>query len=390
MNRVILYLAPVDWFWLKQRPHHFVEFLSENMRVVYVGKRSLRRNDELRRAHPELASVYRRAKFRVHSNLSVVRHRYLPLEHRYKFVKCVNNRLRLRNIRALMKTIKPDTIIITEPSMAAILDAPCFKGVRIIYDCMDDYKSFAWATPKFVIQDETRLVKRADHIIASSDALRLELEKFEGAKGRVTVINNGVETDHFDPSRFANGQEAGIYHKYDLSRGRKRVIYVGTISSWLDMPTVAFAAKANPNVDFIFVGAKEHGLDLRILNNIPNITFTGAQPYEDLPLILHGADVAMMPFKVNDLVRGVNPVKVYEYLAMGMPVLACAYPEMNLFGDLITTYDSNALFLTALTMLLNTRSSEQDMIRRRRFASLNSWQTRVDMLKRIIGLNGGP
>ncbi|MEG3072228.1 MAG: glycosyltransferase [Candidatus Syntrophopropionicum ammoniitolerans] len=105
--------------------------------------------------------------------------------------------------------------------------------------------------------------------------------------------------------------------------------YVGAISAWFDQEMLAAAAHAHPEWSFVLVGPVD--TDVSLLDSLPNVRLTGHKPYSVLPAYLKGFDVTVIPFKINALTTGVNPVKLYEYLAAGRPIVSSDLPEVRAF-----------------------------------------------------------
>ena len=121
-----------------------------------------------------------------------------------------------------------------------------------------------------------------------------------------------------------------IYHD---TQGRRIIGYYGAIAEWFDLDLVEAVAKRHPECCIVMIGANTVNAKSR-LGKLPNVIFTGEVPYDTLPHYLYSFDVCMLPFKVVPLTLATNPVKAYEYLSAGKPVVAVDLPEMAQFDGL--------------------------------------------------------
>lgn len=229
---------------------------------------------------------------------------------------------------------------------------------------------------------EALLVKRADFVIVSSNNLKNKLtENYPNEAKKLTVINNGVDMKTFTLNQTIDTKETEIVK----ANNRKKVAYIGTISDWVNISMIYKLAKEMSNVDFYVVGPLDRHINMDEYNDLDNMIFTGPQPYYTVPAIIKQMDVMIMPFVLNEVVESVNPVKIYEYLAMGKPVIATGYSETYQFANLIETYNTETEFAELLKNQLAINSDNPDLIEKRiAFASNNSWKQRANGFKKLI------
>ena len=121
----------------------------------------------------------------------------------------------------------------------------------------------------------------------------------------------------------------------------------------------------------------------------PNLETVGEIPFADVPSFLAGLDVALVPFRDLPLTRAVDPVKLYEALAMGLPVVARRLPETERWAEpLVYLYDDPAGFVRQVRRAVEQQSPELAR-ERRRVAEGESWDRRADALLRAVGGLGG-
>ncbi|MFP6639951.1 MAG: glycosyltransferase, partial [Myxococcota bacterium] len=241
-------------------------------------------------------------------------------------------------------------------------------GARVIYDCMDNHGEFSTASEALIAEEE-QLFQESDVVVTTS----VELSKQVAEKRDNTVIRNAAEVEHFSqrPERLA------------LDKTRPIVGYFGAISAWFDSDLMTKAARTFPDWDFVLLGDRfEANTDE--LESLENVHFEGEVPYETLPAYLHAFDVCVIPFRIDDLIRCTNPVKVYEYLSAGKPVVATAMPELMLLSDLVRIGHDADEFVEQLRQAMDEAPSEALAAKRAHWASGQTWLSRGEQFRTLI------
>jgi glycosyltransferase involved in cell wall biosynthesis len=138
---------------------------------------------------------------------------------------------------------------------------------------------------------------------------------------------------------------------------------------------LAEAARIHPEWTFVLIGPVD--TDVSLLSSLPNVLLTGRRPYSELPAYLGSFDIAVIPFKINSLTTGVNPVKLYEYLAAGRPVVSSDLPEVRVFRPQVAIANSNADFVIRLEEEL-AADSPGKRADRLLIAGQHSWKARAE------------
>lgn len=248
--------------------------------------------------------------------------------------------------------------------------ASAVTNSSLVYDCMDHHAGFENNAPD-VLEAERRLVSGSDLLVVTSSWLDQELAPCNRHRA---LIRNAADYEHFarPPGR-----------TYRDPAGRRILGYYGAIAEWFDIGLVRRLAEAIPEALVLLVGndtVDAHGQ----LSDLPNVQFTGEVPYANLPYYLYAFDVALLPFRVMPLTLATNPVKVYEYLSAGKPVVSVDLPEIAQFGGLVARAADTEGFVAAARMLLDAPSEPALVEARRSFARDQTWAHRARELDEAL------
>jgi glycosyltransferase involved in cell wall biosynthesis len=216
--------------------------------------------------------------------------------------------------------------------MATALD-PAF----VVYDVMDDLASFKDA-PQRLRDCQDRLLSEADVVFTGGRSLH------RGVTDRrpdAHCFPSGVEAEHFAQAR-------------DVRFPKPRPVagYVGVIDERLDPELLAGLANALPDWDINVVGPVVK-IAPDALPQAPNLIYPGPARYDDLPEVMAGFDVALMPFALNEGTRSISPTKTLEYLAAGLPVVSTKVPDVVTdYGDVVAFAGEPASFAEACRAVL--------------------------------------
>lgn len=351
----------VPWGWIKQRPHFLAEGLSKEYHVDVLVKKDYSQQTITNNTDVNLINIPR-----------------LPLERLY-LIRLINKIIQKIYLWLIVK--KYDIIWITCPSEIA------FDGLRfinsnqlLIYDCMDDaiefYKNKDLRAKIF--NAEKKIFNRSDIIFCSAEYLKGKIVKRYGNK-QIYVINNALlkVTDN----SVTSNQDLPL--QYD-STTRKKIVYIGTVSEWIDFNLVAKLAELD-NVELYFFGPYKDSITKEITHS--NVYFMGSIEHKQVNKVMQKADILIMPFIVNELILSVNPVKLYEYISSGKPCFAPKYGETMPFEEYCYLYSSDEECVKLINdVLYNDKKAKQGIRECVRFANKNTWTNRVEQILNVIHL----
>jgi glycosyltransferase involved in cell wall biosynthesis len=241
----------------------------------------------------------------------------------------------------------------------------------LLYDCNDDHSSFpgmrSWTKAYFY-----KTSREADAVFASSQALLSKITEVRGGPDGCVYLGNGVDYAHFQNTGGASAETE--------PSSKPRLGYIGALAPWFDFDTVADLARQRTGWEIVLVGPVLSGAEASVagLTALPNVFHLPAVSYDRLPGVLAQFTVGLIPFRYNELTRGVNPNKMYEYLACGLPVVATRFStEVTRFPDVVSAVDAGPGFVSACDAFVESASDERRSAviseRARKVARDNDW-----------------
>ena len=246
-------------------------------------------------------------------------------------------------VAAASGTSRPDVLLYT-PMAYEIADA--LEPARLVYDVMDDLSSFKNA-PQGLRLRQRRLLSQADLVFTGGRSLHRAASAHRSAGCH--LFPSGVETAHYASASA-------------MRRPRRRKVagYVGVIDERLDLDLIAGIANALPDWTIRIVGPVAK-IDPEQLPKAPNLEYPGQVPYADLPSVMAGFDVALMPFALNEATRAISPTKTLEYLAAGLPVVSTRVPDVVAdYGRVVHLADDADQFAAGCRQVVTDSAAERE------------------------------
>ncbi len=240
----------------------------------------------------------------------------------------------------------------------------------VVFDAIDDWMSHSGmgAYREAAARGYETIRQRADVIFSVSESLT---ESLGGGRADPSWIPNGVDASLFTP----DGPQAADV----LELPSPRVGYAGAIEKRVDIELLTNVVSALPSVSFVFVGPYDRRL-VAPVKKLPNAHFLGVRRFDDMPAYLRTMDVCIMPHQLNAFTSSMNPLKLYEYLACGRPVVSTPVAGTESFGGLIDIARTTQEFVAAITKALQSSDDPEEAAARRRAVEAQSWETRVSQM----------
>jgi glycosyltransferase involved in cell wall biosynthesis len=157
--------------------------------------------------------------------------------------------------------------------------------------------------------------------------------------------------------------------------------FTGLLADWVDLTLLAELAKRRPEWSIVLIGRSD--VDLRVFDGLGNVHLLGHRPYDRLPEFLRGFDVALLPFVNNELTVNANPLKLREYLAAGLPVIASPIPEVARYASLVALANTAEEYEREINAVLKKGESGPSAARSARMAS-ESWDAKVIEIEELL------
>ena len=264
---------------------------------------------------------------------------------------------------------KNATALLVTPSWTPWLAELPFA--HLIYDCIDDL-TVQTPSPRLLPmyrRFEDELLDRCSGAVASATLLADDIRQRRPTLP-VTTIRNGVDTERFR-ERAARGDRPT-----DMPPPVLPILgFVGALYEWIDWPLIVNVAAALPRVQLVFVGPHDGRSDVGSVASLLNVTLLGPKPYGDVPAYINAFDVCWVPFKQDQIAAAANPVKLYEYLALGKPTITTPVADVDSFEGLISVARTADEVVGQVLTALAADSKEAEA--RRAFADRNSWDARA-------------
>jgi len=226
------------------------------------------------------------------------------------------------------------------------------------------------------VESEREVLRKVDLVLAVSEGLYDAAVRIRGTDKGVYLLPNGVHLAPFQRSYPEPEEYARI--------PRPRALFVGSLSSWFDWELLRKVAFLRPNISFVVVGRGEFP------KNLPqNVYLLGPRPHEKIPAYMQHADVGLIIFKDLPLIRKIEgPLKFYEYLASGLPVVSVPYGDLKKMAPFALFGDTPDEFAVALDEAIEQAKDPEERARRKKEAERYSWDRIFARFEEILRAEG--
>jgi GT2 family glycosyltransferase len=360
----VICFSIIDWDFRWQRPQQIMsEFANRGHRVFYI---STSRFAPPRKKKPYEAVELRPGVWEIQLQTT-------------RFVDVYSGVLEPNVVRALLaeiSAVRRDFDISAAVGYVQVATwAPLAQeardrfGWRIVYDCMDEWNNFP-GMKRELLETEDRLVRSADVLVVSAQRL---WDKYAPRNPNTVLARNGTNFEHFH----------AVPPNHLLEDAPRPIVgYFGAIADWFDLELMLRLAKERPSYTFVLLGGV-FDVSMAALQALPNVHVLGQKPYDLMPAYLQRFDVCMIPFKVNAITEATDPVKFYEYISQGKPVVAPRMPELYPYREYLYIADDHDDFIRKVDIAV---AENDPALRERRIALAreNTWTERVARIEEGI------
>jgi glycosyltransferase involved in cell wall biosynthesis len=369
-----------DWdAELPTNQHHLMGRLAQRNRVLFVESLGLRRPQLAGRDLRRILRRLRRGltKPRERGGVHVLAPLVIPL-HGSSPLRRLNAWLLRRQVRRAARRLGMERPILWGYVPQAEQLIPALAPRLVVYHCVDDIAAQKGVDAQAFRAAEARFARAADLVIASARSLA---ERLERIAARVLYAPNVADTPLFSAALEPGPIDPGLD-----PLPRPRIVFHGAlVATKLDLGLLAVLARLRPEWSIALIGPRglgDPGTDLSVIEGVENIHILGPRPHDQLPAVLRGAAAGIIPYAINPLTSSVFPMKVYEYLAAGLPVVATPLPALEGVEDIIVAGDAEDM-ARALDHELAADTPGLRAERSRRAAS-HSWDARIEQIEAAL------
>lgn len=366
-----------DWHEDPTSNHHVLRELARTRRVLWLNSLATRTpklssGRDLGKIRRKLAE-FARGPVNVENDLWVVTPLVLPLPGS-AVARAVNRQILRATIRALRLRlgIKDFELWTFLPNTADYIGT---LGERLaVYYCVDEWSLFSYLDRAQTVAAERRVLERVDAVFAINHALA----DAKRAVNRATYVSpHGV-----DHAMFARALDPALPVPADLEAlPHPRIGFYGTLRDWVDFELIAYIARTRPAWSIALIGQALG--DLSALSGLGNVHLLGQKRHDELPAYCKGFDVGMIPYRIEERMAFVNPLKLREYLSAGVPVVSTPVPEVVRYAHMCQIAATPSDFVAAVETALADNTPEA---RRARSDAMmkETWSARVAEVTRTI------
>lgn len=369
-----------DWHQDPLSKHHIMSRLAKKNRVLWINSIGMRKPTltakDISKGYTKLKSFFSNRLEKINDNLYVMSPLVLPF-HGNRAANFINRHILIWQARHYQHKLGIEKPILWTFLPNAV-DVFGHMGEKLsLYYITDDFSKFTGHPSKTIARMEKDLLVKADVLIASSR--HLADIKRQGKK--IQFVSHGVNCQRFNQ---ALNFEPNDYPA-DIKEISKPIIgFFGELNDWLNLKMLKQAAVLRPNWSFVLVGrvAVEVG-DISYLSNLKNVHLLGQKKHDELPAYCAAFDVGLIPMKLNDLTVCVNPLKLREYLAAGLPVVSARLPEVEPYRDVVEFADDAEELVAAVErQLAKDRTVLKHQLSQR--VAGETWDAKVEEISEII------
>lgn len=258
------------------------------------------------------------------------------------------------------------------------------KGNMILYEYIDEIHPLisGKSIPKATIDRHKKILRNEEcMVIASSDKLYEEVMSYRSKN--FALVTNGVDYYHF---RQEFQEEELTEDILSIKNRNKPVIgYFGALAAWFDYELIQKLATERPEYEILIIGVNYDGsIDKYNLNKYSNITILGPVNYQDLPKYASTFDISTIPFLKNEITESTSPIKLFEYMALGKPIVTTNIAECQKYKSALIA-DDHQDYIRKIDQALALRTNEEYRTFLYTEAKKNSWQIKAQQIINLIG-----
>ena len=232
--------------------------------------------------------------------------------------------------------------------------------------------------PDFLIKRNDYLMQKADIVMVTSERL---LNLLNNKRKDICMVPNAVDYNHFHKDKDYNNIPKDL--REIVYQGKPIIGYFGALAKWFDYNLVTYLAKSK-DINIVLIGWDYDGsLKEASILNYKNIHYLGVKHYNVLPYYAVWFDVAIIPFVVNEVTQSTSPLKLFEYMALGKPIVTTNIKECQKYKSVLIAKDENE-FLGLIDQALQLKNDRNYLKLLDKEAMENTWEARAKQIDKIL------
>jgi len=253
-----------------------------------------------------------------------------------------------------------------------------FNEAMVVYDCVDDLVAF----PRFNTAEQKRRIEELELQVLRKSSVVFAISKHLADKKKDINPNTYYVPNVADFGLFNQATQANRHIPKEMTNIPKPILgYVGALASYrIDFNLINYVADKHPEWSIVLIGPIETMTDDNRLLTKHNIYCLGLKEYHTLPSYIKGFDICILPYIKNEYTHHNFPLKFWEFVATGKPIVASDISALREFADLIHVCATRDEFIGAVNHVLNRRESDATIEKRLNAARINTWEKRIDKM----------
>lgn len=378
----LICFGPSDWWGMNPScTTHIMQRLARKNRVLYINPFSsdllgiTTRSGLIRRIARKLKSLGKFVR-RPYEGLYVLSPVFLPIQGK-RLIDAFNNFLLRLQIKIVCSFLKMSKAILWIENIRAADTLQWFNPIIVVYHISDLFIEDEYtAHQEILCQREEKILQASDVLICVSRRL---YEAKSGKHDNVFYLPHGVDLQLF--RKAANNGDDSIARLADIPRPIAG--YYGTMTAFNDIELLRHCATQLPDVSFVLAGQITGG-NYEELSKQPNVYLLGKIPYERIPSLCACFDVCLLQWKMSKWIEYCNPLKFFEYMASGKPIVSVPIDEIvDIYSEVVSVASTKEEYCKAITWELNNDTDERAQ-RRIEVAKGHSWNRHIEQLSQIM------
>ena len=281
----------------------------------------------------------------------------------------------------------PEFILLFSSTNAAITlnDIQKFRTkALIVYEYIDEIsEEISGTSVENIIRRHEYMIKHSDVVIATADKLFDDVTKIR--QKDVYLNPNGVDYEHFHITRDPENIPSDLISI--IKKGNPIIGYYGALATWFDYNLIIELAERRPDYEIVLIGwdydnsMKDHKLDY-----YNNIHYLGVKKYPVLPEYAIWFDVAIIPFVLNEITESTSPIKIFEYMALGVPIVTTDMRECRKYRSVLIGRNY-VEFIQKIDESLKLKKDNSYLALLDKEAKENTWKNRAQQIDEFISLS---